>query len=90
MYISEPIICLYKVASTTSEVSSFKSFKLVVIEVVIDLQSNIPNLFNISKLYFPYLGKYHLDIAILQDLENNASYQGLSFRILQKASSYIQ
>ena len=56
-YISEPIICLYKVTSTISEDSSFKRFKFFVIRVVISLQSIIPNLFRIYTTYFPWFRK---------------------------------
>ena len=56
-YISEPIFCLYKVASIVSNVSSFNKFKFVVIGVVMALQSGIPNLFIISTVYFPRFRK---------------------------------
>ena len=56
-YIREPIIYLYKVASTTFEASTFNSFKLVFIRVVIALKYNIPNILKISTVYFPWFRK---------------------------------
>ena len=81
-YNSEPIICLYRVASIAFDVSSFRNFKFVVIGVAMALQCGIPNLFRISTYIFLGLGKSRLDTTILQDLENSASFQGLSSQIL--------
>ena len=35
------------------------------------------------------LGKSHQETAILEDIENNALFQGLSSQILLQVSSYI-
>jgi hypothetical protein len=50
-YINEPIIYLYKVTCTIFDEVSHNNFGFVVIGVVMDLQSIIPNLFRISTTY---------------------------------------
>ena len=54
-YINEPIICLYMMASTFPDVVSPNNFRFVVIGVVMDLQSIVPNLLKISTTYFSWL-----------------------------------
>jgi hypothetical protein len=47
-YITEPIICLYRVASTNSDEVSTRSFNFVSMGVYMDLHFNMSNLFIIS------------------------------------------
>jgi hypothetical protein len=56
-YINEPIICLYRVASTNSDEVSTRSFNFVSMDMFMDLHSNMSNLFSISTSYFPWLRK---------------------------------
>ena len=72
-YINEPIICLYKVASTNSNEVSTRSFNFVSMGVYMDLHFNMSSLFERS-----FLGS-----SKLQDLRNNALGLGLSSQTLQ-------
>jgi hypothetical protein len=51
----DPISCLYMMGSTKSHpiFESCSFFKFLIMGVVIDFHSIIPNLFNISTVYFP-------------------------------------
>ena len=56
-YINEPIISLYIMESTISEVGSHYNFKFNAIDVVVEFQSNVSNLCILSIEYFPWLNK---------------------------------